>query len=125
LTVFATRTAALTRDSGPCFEHGSTIRPLGGPPANRREVERRQDSNPCAPIHFVSKDNIRTITIGAQTVGALREHRKQQRELMMANRKSYKDFDLVFGKEHIDLQRPSHELGQPCQAIMTCISDER
>jgi integrase len=38
---------------------------------------------------------------------------------MMANRTRYEDADLIFAKEHADLQRPSHEFGQPCQAIMT------
>jgi integrase len=36
---------------------------------------------------------------------------------MMANRNVYEDFGLVFAKEHIDLQRPSAQLGQPCAAV--------
>jgi integrase len=83
------------------------------------EQQLAQTAYTVAAFTPTKTDNIRTITIGAQTVSALREHRRRQAELKMANRTRYQDFDLVFGKEHIDLQRPSHELGQPCQAIMT------
>ena len=41
----------------------------------------------------------RTIALGTETIAALRTHRQQQRELLMANRKTYRDFGLVFAKE--------------------------
>jgi hypothetical protein len=42
---------------------------------------------------------VRTISISAETVALLREHRKQQRQEMMRQRDSWKDFDLVFTRE--------------------------
>jgi len=61
---------------------------------------------------------MRNVAIDAETVAILRTHRKQQRELMMANRKVYQNFDLVFAKEHADLQRPTAQLGEPCYALV-------
>jgi integrase len=60
----------------------------------------------------------RTITLNADTVERLRLHRKQQRELMMANRTSYQDNGLVFAKEQTDLQTTTAALGQPCFALV-------
>jgi len=61
---------------------------------------------------------MRNVAIDAETVAILRTHRKQQRELMMANRKVYQNFDLVFAKEHADLQTPTAQLGEPCYALV-------
>jgi hypothetical protein len=55
--------------------------------------------------------------IGAEAAAALRTHRKQQRELMMANRKVYQDFDLVFAKQPENQQTPKAKLGEPCFAL--------
>jgi len=60
---------------------------------------------------------IRTVPIGTETAAVLRTHRKQQRELMMANRNVYQDCDLVFAKEPADLQAPTAKLGEPCFAL--------
>jgi integrase len=57
----------------------------------------------------------RTITLGSETVELLRAHRKHQRELMMANRTTYRDLGLVFAKEWSDLQRAGEMLGYPLQ----------
>lgn len=61
----------------------------------------------------------RTVTLGAETITKLRAHRKQQRELLMANRTTYQDHGLVFAKEPEDLQKPTAALGQPCLALVT------
>ena len=57
----------------------------------------------------------RTVSLSAETVSLLRTHRQQQRELMMANRTSYRDFGLVFAKEWTDLRRATEQIGQPLQ----------
>lgn len=59
----------------------------------------------------------RTVTLGTETVIRLRAHRKQQRELMMANRTTYEDHGLVFAKQAEDVQKPTAKLGQACRAL--------
>lgn len=58
----------------------------------------------------------RTVSIASAVVELLRAHRKHQRELMMANRKTYHDFGLVFAKEWADVRKREDCLGQPLQA---------
>jgi hypothetical protein len=48
-------------------------------------------------------------------VELLRANRKQQREVMMANRTTYRDLGLVFAKQWPDLQRSGEMLGYPLQ----------
>jgi integrase len=57
----------------------------------------------------------RTVALAPETVELLRLHRKHQRELMMANRTTYKDHGLVFAKEWGDLRKREECLGQPLQ----------
>ena len=57
----------------------------------------------------------RTVSLGPETVAALRRHRQHQREIKMAHRPSYCDLDLVFAKEWSDLRRRTDGLGQPLQ----------
>jgi integrase len=57
----------------------------------------------------------RTISLSRETVDLLRAHRQHQRELMMANRKTYTDHGLVFAKEWTDLQSRGACLGHPLQ----------
>jgi integrase len=57
----------------------------------------------------------RTVSLAPETVELLRAHRQQQRELMMANRKTYCDFGLVFAKQWSDLRKRGECLGQPLQ----------
>ena len=57
----------------------------------------------------------RRVSIAAETVALLREHRRAQAEIRMKNRTSYHDFGLVFAKEWGDLQTPRATLGQPLQ----------
>jgi integrase len=57
----------------------------------------------------------RTVSLSPATVELLRAHRRHQREVMMANRSTYRDFDLVFAKEWSDLQRRGDLLGHPLQ----------
>jgi integrase len=59
----------------------------------------------------------RTLTLGVETLSKRRTHRKHQRELMMANRTTYEDHNLVFATEPEDLQTPTAVLGQPCPAL--------
>jgi integrase len=58
---------------------------------------------------------VRTVSIGAETVVLLREHKRHQAEIHMRNRTTYHDFGLVFAKEVEDLQTPRATLGQPLQ----------
>jgi integrase len=58
----------------------------------------------------------RTVSLSAETVALLRTHRQHQRELMMANRRTYRDLDLVFAKEYSDLHCQGEMLGYPLQA---------
>lgn len=61
----------------------------------------------------------RTVTLSSETVARLRTHRKRQRELLMANRTTYKDFGLVFAKQAEDLTTPTAALGLPCPSLTT------
>jgi integrase len=68
------------------------------------------------PVFGPTKTGLpRTVSLGAETVVLLRAHRQQQRELLMRNRTTYRDFDLVFAKEYPDLQRHGEMLGYPLQ----------
>ena len=51
----------------------------------------------------------RAVSIGAETVALLRDHKSRQAEIKMRNRKVYSDFGLVFAKEWDDLQTPTHD----------------
>ena len=55
------------------------------------------------------------MSLSAETIALLRVHRQHQRELMMANRTTYRDLDLVFAKEYPDLQRQGEMPGYPLQ----------
>jgi integrase len=57
----------------------------------------------------------RTIDLGAETVTLLRAHRQHQAELMMKNRRVYRDLGLMFAKEHPDLFHRADTLGTPMQ----------
>jgi integrase len=58
----------------------------------------------------------RTVALASETVALLRTHRTHQRELMMANRTTYRDLGLVFAKEWSDVRKRGDCLGQPLQA---------
>jgi integrase len=56
------------------------------------------------------------VSLSAEVVELLRLlQRKHQRELMMANRTTYRDIGLAFAKEWGDLQRGGDTLGHPLQ----------
>jgi integrase len=57
----------------------------------------------------------RAVALAPETVELLRANRKQQREVMMANRTTYRDLGLVFAKQWPDLQRSGEMLGYPLQ----------
>jgi integrase len=58
----------------------------------------------------------RTVALSAETIDLLRGHRRHQRELIMANRKTYADHGLVFAKEWNDVRSGKDQIGQPLQA---------
>lgn len=58
----------------------------------------------------------RDITLSAETVELLRQHKRAQAELKMANRTTYHDLGLVFAKEYGDLRNRADLIGQPLQA---------
>jgi len=60
---------------------------------------------------------VRTMPLHGDAITILRTHRKQQREMRLANGPAYQNSDLVFAKEHADLQTPQAALGQPCRAL--------
>jgi integrase len=81
-----------------------------------RQLEPRSS---VAPVWGPTKtDRARVVTLGTETIIRLRAHRKQQRELKMANRTTYVEHNLVFAKEPADLQTPKAALGQPCRALV-------
>ena len=61
----------------------------------------RQLTNPGpAPTFGPPKSGgARDVTLSAETADLLREHKRTQAELKMANRTTYKDHGLVFAKE--------------------------
>ena len=58
----------------------------------------------------------RDITLSAETVELLRQHKRTQAELKMANRTTYHDHGLVFAKEYGDLTNRADMIGLPLQA---------
>jgi integrase len=81
-------------------------------------ISRQLESRKGEPTWGPTKTKVaRTVTLGVETISRLRAHRKQQRELLMANRTTYKDFGLVFAKEPADLQTPTAALGHACPSL--------
>jgi integrase len=76
----------------------------------------KKDAAPDRPMFGPTKTGRpRTAALAEDTVALLRAHRKHQRELMMANRKTYHDHGLVFAKEWSDVRKRGECLGQPLQ----------
>jgi integrase len=81
-------------------------------------IARQLDEPGVEPVFGPTKtDRARTLPLNAQTVLRLREHRRHQSELKMANRTVYADFGLVFAREHAHLQRSDAKLGQPIDCL--------
>ena len=59
----------------------------------------------------------RTVSIGAVTAGLLREHKRQQAEVKMKNRKTYVDLGLVFAKGWADQHLRRQVLGHPLSVV--------
>jgi integrase len=59
---------------------------------------------------------VRSIDLSAETVRLLREHKRHQAELKMANRTTYRDLGLVFAKEHADVLNQHECVGHPLQS---------
>ncbi len=67
-----------------------------------------------APLFGVTKTGrTRVVTLGAQTVSWLRDHKRQQAALKLKNRTHYADHGLVFAKEARDQQTATAKLGEP------------
>jgi integrase len=76
----------------------------------------KKDAPPARSMFGLTKTGRpRTVALAEDTVALLRAHRKHQRELMMANRKTYHDHGLVCAKEWSDVRRRGECLGQPLQ----------
>jgi integrase len=58
----------------------------------------------------------RRVSLNAETVAALRAHRRHQLELKLANGEHYRDWSLVFAREDVDL-RPGSKLGDPIRTL--------
>jgi len=58
----------------------------------------------------------RTVTLSAETVALLKEHKQQQSTLKMRNRMVYRALGIVFAKEWGELHTRKDLLGQPLQA---------
>ena len=69
-------------------------------------VERQLDTAGEVPTFGPTKSKrVRSLSLGSETVSALRVHRRQQLELRLKNGQAYCDFGLIFAKEHEDCQR--------------------
>jgi integrase len=71
-----------------------------------------------APVFGLIKNDMpRTVDLSAETVALLKEHKRHQAELKMANRTIYKDHSLVFAKEWGERRNQRKDfLGLPLQA---------
>jgi integrase len=56
------------------------------------------------------------VRLSAEAIELLRQHKRAQAELKMANRTTYHDFGLVFAKEYGDLTNRKDMIGLPLQA---------
>jgi integrase len=63
----------------------------------------------------IKNDMPRTVDLGAETIALLKEHKRHQAELKMANRTIYKDHALVFAKEWGERYGSKDFLGLPLQ----------
>jgi integrase len=64
----------------------------------------------------IKNDMPRTLDLAAETIALLREHKRAQAELKMANRTAYQDLGLVFAKEWGHLHGREDSLGLPLQS---------
>ena len=81
-------------------------------------VERQLDTAGEVPSFGPTKTGkSRTLSLGAETIAALRVHRRQQLELRLKNGQAYCDFGLIFAKEHADCQTPAARCGQPIATL--------
>jgi len=64
----------------------------------------------------IKNDMPRTLDLGPETVALLKEHKRHQAEMKMANRTIYKDHGLVFAKEWAERWTRKDFLGLPLQA---------
>jgi integrase len=81
----------------------------------RQLADAKLDENGAVQFGPPKTGRSRSIDLGAETVALLRAHKRNQAELKMKNRGHYRDFGLVFSKEHADLFGKHASLGTPLQ----------
>jgi len=88
-------------------------------------ISKQLDDDDPVTFGVTKTKRARTITLRADTIARVRAHRKAQRELMMANRTTYVDHQLVFAKEPADQQAPTAALGTPWAKAHLSIRSKR
>lgn len=69
------------------------------------------------PVFGPPKNGLaRDVTLSAETLDLLKQHKRAQAALKMANRTTYRDFGLVFAKEYGDLTNRADMIGLPLQS---------
>ena len=74
------------------------------------------DENGAPVFGPIKNDTPRSLDLGAETITLLREHKRHQAEMKMANRTVYQDHGLVFAKEWGERYGRKDFLGLPLQA---------
>jgi len=81
-------------------------------------ISKQLDEAGAAPVFGPTKTKqTRSFSLGDETLTLLRAHKKAQASLKMKNRKTYKDFNLIFAREPKDLTTPKAALGQPLETL--------
>jgi integrase len=78
----------------------------------------RQLEGDDVPPRWAPTKTARALALGDEARALLRRHRKEQRELRMANANAYEHHDLVFAKQPEHLTTPAARLGHPCPALV-------
>lgn len=85
--------------------------------ANRISIVQQLTKPGPEPIFGPPKNGCsRDVTLSPETMELLRQHKRTQAELKMANRTTYRDLGLVFAKEHGDVTNRADMIGLPLQS---------
>jgi integrase len=85
--------------------------------ASRISIVRQLTKPGPEPVFGPPKNGCsRDVTVSEETMELLRQHKRAQAELKMANRTTYRDFGLVFAKEYGDVTNRADMIGLPLQA---------
>lgn len=82
-----------------------------------RWINRDVEAGPVPTFGAPKNGCARDVTLSSDTVNLLRQHKRAQAELKMANRTTYRDHGLVFAKEYCDLTNRADMIGLPCRRI--------